>query len=169
MSKIGEEENKKSYADRMKRVDKRLDEVNNGNLEVEGNLRRKLDKIKSQLDTDEVKFNEEGLKKLKLDIEKMCSNITERIKILRKDRDDLMAILLTTNSTANEILARMENELRDKSAYRQVYRELNSIFAAANVVRPMSNASDGPSASDTNMDTEEMLNCRPSQKSKPDF
>lgn len=162
-----DENNKKSYADRLKRVEKRLDEINSGNLEVESNLRRKMDKIKSQLDTDEVKFNEESLKKMKPDIDKLNLNITERMKILRKDREDLIAIMNTPSSTPNEILARMENELRDNSAYRQVYRELNSIFAAANVVRPISNASDGPSATDSANETEEMLNCRPSQKSKP--
>jgi hypothetical protein len=166
LSEIGDESSRKSNSDRIKRIEKRLDEINANNQELENNLRRKMDKIKSQIDTDEVKFNEESLKKTKSDMDKMSSSMTERIKMVKKDREELMNILTSnTNSTPTEILTRVENELRDNSAYKQVYRELNSIFAAANVVRPISNASDSPSMADSNVDAEEQLVCRPSQKS----
>lgn len=126
-----------------------------------------MDKIKSQLDTDEVKYNEENLKKNKTEIEKLSANMIERMRILKKDRDDLVAILAENTNTPAEILTRVENELRDNSTYKQVYKELNSIFAASNIVRPISNSSDGPSIADTGGDPEDMMNCRASQKSKP--
>lgn len=168
LSALGDEESRKSVSERLKRVEKRLDEINGSNQDVETKLRRKIDKIKSQLDTDEVKFNEESLKKLKPDVERLISSIGERMRTLRKDRDELVGLFSTSGdatTTPADILTRVECELRDTSAYKQVCRELNSIFSAANVVRPLSNASDGPSMIDSTGDAgEDILNCRPSQK-----
>lgn len=152
----------KSDFEKLKRLEKRLDDINASNLDIESNLKKKLDKVKTQLEMAEFKFNEENLKKIKLDVDKLNTNMNEKVKMLKKDHDDIMGIFETSNR--NDLLTNLENELKESSAYEQVYKELNSIFHT-NVVRPASNVSNTQSTTESTTENEEFFNCRSSQKS----
>jgi hypothetical protein len=186
MDKLQQNEASDEFAQRVAKVNKKFEENHAANVEIEENLTKKLDKFRTQLEADEWKYNEENLKKMKQDVDKLTLNINEKCRLLRREREEMRLIFETTTTTtttsgggSNEaatttttadnkkdvILTKLENELKETSAYEQIYRDLNAIFNA-NVIRPISQTSTNQ-AGDVNNENEEFFNCRPSQKSKP--
>lgn len=156
------------FNERVKKLAKRFEENHAHNTDIETNLTKKLEKFKTQMDMDEIKYNEESLKKMKSDIDKLNTNIGEKIKLLKREQDTIDEIFAANSNQKPDVtLAKLENEIfkgaETTSAYEQIYRELNAIFNT-NVVRPMSETSINQS-SDMNNENEEMFNCRQSQKS----
>ena len=151
--------------EKLNHFEKNLSEQQQENLEIENNLRKKVENFKTQIELDENKYNEENLKKIKTDIETLMSGLKEKIKTAKDENEKLNQIFNSNKEfQLNEVvLSQLESEFEERKKTRPLTQHLQSLFTA-NTVRPASGVSNSSNDSGDNQPANYSL--RASQKSK---
>jgi hypothetical protein len=151
--------------EKLNHFEKNLSEQQQENLEIENNLRKKVENFKTQIELDENKYNEENLKKIKTDIETLMNGLKEKIKTAKDENEKLNQIFNSNKEfQLNEVvLSQLESEFEERKKTRPLTQHLQSLFTA-NTVRPASGVSNSSNDSGDNQPANYSL--RASQKSK---
>ncbi len=180
------------FLERLAFLDKKLNTCNEENLEIGVNLRKKVDKFRSDLNQDENKYHEENLRRIKGEIETVNKTIREKIASLKRESERCQAIVsssvtgaATSSSSSRsrseadllEVLKRIEAVLDqeeeevgsaavegDNVSYARPNMQYLKSLLSTNVVRPMSGSSDSNEMNRPTGYNAESLTCTTSQK-----
>jgi hypothetical protein len=178
-SKSEADSNRSEFLERLSFLDKKLNSYNDENVEIGVNLKKKVDKFRSDLNQDENKYHEENLRRIKGEIETVNKTILDKIASLKKESERCNAIINANSQTVKtdlEMLRKIEAVIEqedtvaeDKLTERPSLQYLKSLLST-NVVRPVS--SSGADSDDINRPpgyNAESLMCTASQKGNLNF
>lgn len=110
------------------------------NFDIKSNLEKTIESFKSKLDLDENKFNDENLKQIKIEIEKISTKIMEKLELIQIEQKDLNSIFsLYPSINKIDLVKKLEEELFEKKKHKPelVNQQLRAILST-NCVRPIS-------------------------------
>ncbi len=166
--------NKNNFCEKLAFLEKKLNNYNQDNVEIGFNLKKKVEKFKSDLNQDENKFNEDNLKKLKKYIDNVNKSIGEKLNALKKEYEKIQNLFSSNFNDSNnsnklnsvEFLNQIDAILEQESKKHEStsLAHLNTLLAT-NVIRPISNTTSADN-NETNTENLESLRCTTSQKGK---